>query len=171
VVCTGWEPVARNFSGAKKSGNISADDGERLLVLHENALGTENTVKMFAPQQCSGDALQGARNRSVSCVRSRRMQTMQNSLSRLNDVLALFSARATGRLSPLSHEIVRTFARLDIFSSENVRSRGGQPHVSAHFPTHFPTGRKRDQKIFTFLPTGRKVDENPGDNSIWGIIE
>ena len=151
--------------GAKKSRNISADDGERLRVLHEKALGTENTMKMIAPQQCSGDALQGARNRSVSRVRSRRMQTIQNTLSRLNDVLALMSAPATGRLSLLSHEIVRTFARLDIFSGENVRSRDGQPHFSAHFPTRFPTGRKRDQKIFTFLPTGRKVDENLVDNS------
>jgi hypothetical protein len=73
-------------------------------------------------------------------------------------------ARLSRRLDDLTNEIVWTSARQEFLTSENVRTQAPQPRLggsatadSAKSKTPFPTGRKIDEQIFTFVPTGRKI--------------
>ena len=73
-------------------------------------------------------------------------------------------ARLSRRLDNLTNEFVWTHTGLDVLTSENVPTQAPQPRLgvaatadSAKSKTPFPTGRKRDEQIFTFLPTGRKL--------------
>lgn len=72
-------------------------------------------------------------------------------------------ARLSRRLDDLTNEIVWTPAGLDFLTNTNVQTQAPQPRLggaatadSAKSKTSFPTGRKIDEQISTFLPTGRK---------------
>ena len=86
-------------------------------------------------------------------------------------------ARPSERLDVLTNENVWTHPCLDFFTSEDVWTHASQPRfrVSAtaecdESPNPFPTGRKFDQKIFTFFPTGRKFAKILLDNRRSSII-
>jgi hypothetical protein len=79
-------------------------------------------------------------------------------------------ARLSRRLDDLTNEIVWTPAGLDFLTSRNVQTQAPKPRLgvaatadSAKSKTPFPTGRKLDEQIFTFLPTGRKNINIPLD--------